>query len=369
MSFARSFRNLSLSALLGLPAGAGFAQESAPPAARPDLVHLRNLSVKDDAASLLKLADIRRRQKDFEAVWTLATRALAAPDLADSDAPQEEAARRHRMAAHLLRVQAATKTGRGARSITEDVHALARAFPLRGKVAAATVAGLTFASLLALSAGLTRRRGERGPGGWLTAGWMGASPILLGIAIFHPVSLAVAALLLSLSVVFALAPSVRRTYFAHRPRRGLSGIARDAGWLLASLVAVILVGSAYAWIYQRIAGRPLENQFIRDFIRLDTPRNIGLSIFTIAIAIPFYEEVVYRGFLTDALSRRLPPSAATLCAAAAFGLVHGWSYAVPTAALGLAAGLWRLRERSLWLPIALHALFNGMALAIIALGN
>ncbi len=322
----------------------------------------------DHFETVMALAEIRRRQRNYEAVWSLATRALENAEYAAQAEQGDASARRERMRAHLLRVEAATRTGRSSQLIAGDIREIAATLPPGIRAIGLGIGAMAAAGLLALWAWLTRRRGELGPGGWLTAGWIGFSPFLLGVTVYHPVTLAVAALLLASSARWALASPVRRNYFPNRTPRGLRGAAREAAMVLAALVAVLLIGAAYQWLYQRITGRPLEDQFIRGFIRLDTPLHVGLSVVTIALAIPFYEEVVYRGFLTDALGRRLPPAVATLIAATAFGLIHGPRYAVPVGALGLFAGLLRWRGRSLWPAVALHAVFNGIALAAIAWG-
>ncbi|MGA0122803.1 MAG: type II CAAX prenyl endopeptidase Rce1 family protein, partial [Gaiellales bacterium] len=56
--------------------------------------------------------------------------------------------------------------------------------------------------------------------------------------------------------------------------------------------------------------------------------------------------------------------AAVIVSAGAFGLVHFQPDAFPTLfALGLILGLLRLRTRSIWPPIVLHAANNGLAFA------
>lgn len=123
--------------------------------------------------------------------------------------------------------------------------------------------------------------------------------------------------------------------------------------LLASLVRVAL-------------GQPAPNPQL-EALALDSldVLQTGLMVILVAGAVPFAEELVFRGVLLDACRQRLGSTAAVIISAVAFGLVHVEpSIIVATSLLGVVLGWLRLRTDSLWPPIALHAANNGFALVV-----
>jgi hypothetical protein len=82
---------------------------------------------------------------------------------------------------------------------------------------------------------------------------------------------------------------------------------------------------------------------------------------------PFVEELVFRGVLLSGLASRMPIGWAMLASAVVFGCVHlpdfkfAW-YPVPALIiLGLVSAWLRVRTRSLWPSITLHATNNFIA--------
>ena len=92
----------------------------------------------------------------------------------------------------------------------------------------------------------------------------------------------------------------------------------------------------------------------------------------ISLAAGFGEELLYRGLLMTALSRKMPMVAAVLVQALVFGLAHGgygtWIHVILPALFGLVAGLvaWRF---GLWAAIALHVLVDLFAFGADASSN
>ena len=98
----------------------------------------------------------------------------------------------------------------------------------------------------------------------------------------------------------------------------------------------------------------------------------------------FGEEVYFRGYLHAAFSPRWRTAAVVLVSAALFGMRHAlqlsalggdypWGAAAVWSVLGMLFGIilsWLyLRTRSLWPPILAHYVFNGVPLALGALGG
>jgi membrane protease YdiL (CAAX protease family) len=91
-----------------------------------------------------------------------------------------------------------------------------------------------------------------------------------------------------------------------------------------------------------------------------------LAVLVVCVA-PFVEELVFRGVLLSGLASRMPVGWAMLGSAIVFGCVHlpdfrfAW-YPVPALViLGLVSAWLRVRTRSLWPSIMLHAANNFFA--------
>lgn len=74
---------------------------------------------------------------------------------------------------------------------------------------------------------------------------------------------------------------------------------------------------------------------------------------------PLAEEIVFRGYLHGVLEAVFGVRVAWVVTALAFGILHGWPYALPIGVLGLLFGWLRLRHRSLLAPFVAHAVHNG----------
>jgi hypothetical protein len=95
-----------------------------------------------------------------------------------------------------------------------------------------------------------------------------------------------------------------------------------------------------------------------------TPLGIALTVLLACVAAPVVEEIVFRGVLLSALRDRWGSAAGIGVSSAVFALVHVVPFAVPPIfVLAIALGRLFVRTRSLWVPIAAHALFNGIGVA------
>lgn len=106
---------------------------------------------------------------------------------------------------------------------------------------------------------------------------------------------------------------------------------------------------------------------------LESKDNLALAIFffTAAIAAPFFEEFLFRGFLLPSLTRYLPVWAAILVSSLLFATAHlSLSEVLPLTALGMVLGIVYTRSRNLLAPMLLHSLWNsGTLLSLFILGS
>ncbi len=83
----------------------------------------------------------------------------------------------------------------------------------------------------------------------------------------------------------------------------------------------------------------------------------------VALVAPFVEELTYRGLGYAAVRDALGVAAAVGVTALAFGLAHGLVVALPVLTIfGVILAWLRFRTASLYPPVILHSLFNGIAL-------
>jgi membrane protease YdiL (CAAX protease family) len=151
---------------------------------------------------------------------------------------------------------------------------------------------------------------------------------------------------------------------------GLGVRLRDLGWLAAG-VALAAVGGWLLWPITELAD--LKDSAQEVVQRFEEAGGIEVPLFAlgVVVAAPVGEELLFRGLLLRALTRRLSAGVAVFVAALAFALVHvvgdpGTYYYVPAfLALGLVSGWRAVRSGGLSQSIFLHAGFNLVAVVLI----
>lgn len=95
----------------------------------------------------------------------------------------------------------------------------------------------------------------------------------------------------------------------------------------------------------------------------------------LAIASGFGEELAFRGYLQSRIARRYSPWLAVVIVAALFALSHPptgvnpWLYLVNATLAGMLFGISFLRTGSLWMGATLHAFWNYLQIAVLAVRN
>lgn len=153
---------------------------------------------------------------------------------------------------------------------------------------------------------------------------------------------------------------------ADLPGFGFTPPAKKRAYLIAVLLgaAVLLLGGPLTHL---LAGHHQVNQDV-SVLAGNVPVGMRLLLALLVVCVaPFVEELVFRGVLLSGFARRMPIGWAMLASAIVFGCVHlpdfkfAWYPVPPLVILGLASAWLRVRTRSLWPSITLHATNNFIA--------
>jgi membrane protease YdiL (CAAX protease family) len=89
------------------------------------------------------------------------------------------------------------------------------------------------------------------------------------------------------------------------------------------------------------------------------------AVVALVLVAPLTEELLFRGLILRGLDRRYGATAAVLVSSAFFAFAHGnWIQAPPAFIAGLYLGWLYRATGTLWWPMAAHALYNGLSLAL-----
>lgn len=90
-----------------------------------------------------------------------------------------------------------------------------------------------------------------------------------------------------------------------------------------------------------------------------------MLVLTVAVVAPIVEEMVFRGFMYGGFERSLGAFPAVLLTSAVFTVMHfqyNYYELLSIFVLGLVLAWARMKTQSLWTPIVMHAVNNGLAL-------
>lgn len=147
--------------------------------------------------------------------------------------------------------------------------------------------------------------------------------------------------------------------------RSVLGLRRPPSWgralaLVGGGYVTILVLGFFLNVFLKAGD---EQGLVPDEWDADRAAPFVANFLVVACVAPFVEELAYRGVGFAAVRSAWGSTAAVLVTSAAFGLAHGLVVALPIlTAFGLVLAFVRHRTQSLYPPIVLHALFNGIAL-------
>lgn len=137
----------------------------------------------------------------------------------------------------------------------------------------------------------------------------------------------------------------------------------DMPWALAGLVAYFILTTLVA-AFAMYALPFVDYSQTQDtgFSHLANQAEFIVAFISLVVIAPVAEEVLFRGYLLGKLRRQLPDWLAAVITSVLFGIVHfQWNVSLDVFALSLVLCTLRINSGSLWSPIMLHMLKNGIA--------
>ena len=131
-------------------------------------------------------------------------------------------------------------------------------------------------------------------------------------------------------------------------------------WVVLGMVPVLLVFSLGASVITAaVAPGYVEGA------QINSGSNVVVLLITIAVIPPVVEELIFRGILLERWAVKWRLGTALIVQAILFGILH--VDPIGASIFGLVMGLMYLRCRSLWVPIVMHALNNGLVVLVVVI--
>lgn len=212
-------------------------------------------------------------------------------------------------------------------------------------------------------------RNREGPGLRLSLFWISASVLAAGIGfnirlpgLDNGAGHWIGAILVTVATLVAVKMGGWGHHFGKEALfTGWKNFLKGGGIVIAGIVGMQLVAMGYSALYEFVSGGPLDKQLVSLFLKSENLLQLAGTVFVVGLAIPFYEEVFFRGFFFGALDRRWGGKTALVVSSAFFALVHGLTFFVPLLFLSFAIGWLRLRTGNLRMSFYLHAANNSFS--------
>ncbi len=146
----------------------------------------------------------------------------------------------------------------------------------------------------------------------------------------------------------------------HNVRAGVAGVLAY-GMLLP---AILGVGILSPWVLETI-GRKYEPQDVLEKLTHLEPGERPLALLLGCAVMPFFEELLFRGYLQPLLARKMPGWFGVGATSLVFASLHGEGAFLPIFALSLILGGVMLRTQRIFASWSVHALHNGLMFLLI----
>ena len=181
------------------------------------------------------------------------------------------------------------------------------------------------------------------------------------------------AIIYMLAAVFVLVPLVIRKVSWPNIAR-LLGIAEQPrlahlAWTLPAYVIYFIAAVLVGLVATNIPGFDSDQAQNIGFDDITTTAGYTMAFIGLVVLPPIFEEVLFRGYLFGRLRKYTGFWFSTIMTSLAFGLVHlQWNVGIDTFVLSIFLCFLREHTASLWAPILLHAIKNGLAYFFLFIG-
>ena len=131
------------------------------------------------------------------------------------------------------------------------------------------------------------------------------------------------------------------------------------------VLSILIADMVYDQLLTFVTGSHLADQSTRALFSKAKDASPWIALTTIGLVLPVAEEILFRGYLFDALRKRWPDATTIIVTALAFAAIHFQLAQFPLLfAMGLALGWARMKTGSLRLPVLLHAANNSLVMLL-----
>ncbi len=213
---------------------------------------------------------------------------------------------------------------------------------------------------------------KKGPGIRLSLLWISAATLAAGIGfnirlpgLDNHVGHWIGAIFVVVAAVIAVStPGISRYFGEGTWICGPKPIFKAILIIVAGIAGLQAIAIGYATLFEFFFDRKMDQQLVSLFLKNESlPQMLG-TLLIVGVAIPFYEELFFRGFLFDALDRRWGGRTALTVTSVFFALIHGFTFAIPLLFLSFVLAWLRLRSGNLRMCVLLHAANNSFAVLI-----
>jgi len=144
---------------------------------------------------------------------------------------------------------------------------------------------------------------------------------------------------------------------------------QSVGWAIAAFAIYFWATILVSLLVALIPGFDSEQPQQIGFEGVTTVVEYIMAFIGLVILPPIFEEILFRGYLFGRIRRYIGFFGTALVTSITFGLVHGqWNVGVDTFVLSLFLCFLREYTGSLWAPMLLHGLKNGLAYFFLFIG-